>query len=105
MYPKIPLCLLVKIVLCFDSLIIKKKKKKKNWNFDFLNRNSELELKNRKNSAKIGMVGRYALVAVQHALRTFTMLQTERDDFAVEYGLQNIVNVRNHVALPLMHEE
>ena len=31
MYPKIPLCLLVKIVLCFDSLIyiFKKKKKKK----------------------------------------------------------------------------
>ena len=24
---------------------------------------------------------------------------------AVEFGLQNIVNVRNQVALPLMHEE
>ena len=69
MYPKIPL-LLVKIVLCFDSLITKntkktttttkqqqqqqKKKKKKNRNFEFKNRNLELELKNRKNSAKIG---------------------------------------------------
>ena len=44
------------------------------------------------------------LVTVQHALRTFTMLRTERDGFAVEFGLQNIVNVRNQVALPLMHE-
>ena len=31
----------------------------------------------------------------------FTMLRTERD----RQSLQNIVNVRNHVALPLMHEE
>ena len=34
MYPKIPLCLLVKIVLCFDSLKYKTKKKQKKWNFD-----------------------------------------------------------------------
>ena len=47
----------------------------------------------------------HALAAVQHALRTFTMLRTKRDGFAVEFGLQNIVNVRNQVALPLMHEE
>ena len=33
------------------------------------------------------------------------LLRTERDGFAVEFGLQNIVNVRNQVALPLMHEE
>ena len=46
----------------------------------------------------------HALAEVQHASRTFTMLRTERDGFAVEFGLQNIVNVRNHVALPLMHE-
>ena len=47
----------------------------------------------------------HALAAVQHALRTITMLRTERDGFAREFGLQNIVNVRNQVALPLMHEE
>ena len=29
MYPKIPLCVLVKIVLCFDSLIFKNKKNNK----------------------------------------------------------------------------
>ena len=45
------------------------------------------------------------LAAVQHALRTFTMLRTKRDGFVIEFGLQNIVNVRNQVALPLMHEE
>ena len=45
------------------------------------------------------------LAAVQHALRTFTMMRTERDGFAVEFSLRNIVNVRNHVATPLMHEE
>ena len=33
------------------------------------------------------------------------MLRTEPDGFAVEFGLQHIVNVRNHVALPLMHDE
>ena len=36
---------------------------------------------------------------------TVTMMRTERDGFAVEFGLYNIVNVRNHVARPLMHEE
>ena len=39
------------------------------------------------------------------ALRTFTMLRTERDGFAVEFGLQIIVNVRNEVAPQPMHEE
>ena len=38
------------------------------------------------------------LAAVQNALRTITMLRTE-------FGSQNIVNVRNQGALPLMHEE
>ena len=33
------------------------------------------------------------------------MMRTERDGFAVEFGLHNIANVRNHVATPLMHEE
>ena len=33
------------------------------------------------------------------------MLRIERDGFADEFGLQNIVNVQNQVALPLMHEE
>ena len=33
------------------------------------------------------------------------MMRTERDGFAAEFGLHNIVNVRNRVALPLMHEE
>ena len=50
----------------------------------------------------------HALAAVQHALRTLCcdiMLRTERSRrFAVEFGLQHIVNVRNQVALPLMHE-
>ena len=48
------------------------------------------------------------LMMINWHLLTFTMLQTERDGFAVEFGLQNnenIVNVRNHVALPLMHED
>ena len=45
----------------------------------------------------------HLIAAVQHALRTFTMLRTERDGFAVEFGLQNIVSARNQVALPLMH--
>ena len=46
-----------------------------------------------------------ALAAVQHALRTFTMMRTERDGLAVEFSLHNIVNVRNHVATPSMHDE
>ena len=33
------------------------------------------------------------------------MLRTERDGFADEFFLENIVNVRNQIALPLMHEE
>ena len=33
------------------------------------------------------------------------MLRTERDGFAVEFGLQIIVNVQNQVALPVMHVE
>ena len=33
------------------------------------------------------------------------MLRTERDGFAVKFGLQNIVNIQTQVALPQMHEE
>ena len=30
-----------------------------------------------------------------------TCMRTERDGFAIEFGVQNIANVRNQVALPL----
>ena len=46
-----------------------------------------------------------ALAAVQHALRTFAMMRTERAGGCGEVGLHNIVNVQNHVATLLMHEE
>ena len=46
----------------------------------------------------------HALAAVQHVLRTFTMLRIERDGFAVEFGFAKHCECPNQVALPLMHE-